>query len=150
MREKTHLVCPACWCVNRVPLALVEHSPMCGRCNTKLFNGKPLSLSSLNILMFLERNEMPIVIIFYAPKSDPKKNISLSYDLCASFLEPYIRLAKVNIDKDKELAWLLGVKTTPTITIFHHNHEVARSNSLATTEDIVKWVKDFSLSESKP
>ncbi|MEP6606585.1 MAG: thiol reductase thioredoxin, partial [Nitrosospira sp.] len=45
MSDSSHLVCPHCQAVNRVPTARLAQQPNCGQCHQPLFTGHPVELT---------------------------------------------------------------------------------------------------------
>ena len=46
MTEPTHIVCPHCDAVNRMPQSRLQDAPTCGKCAQPLFTGRPLDVDS--------------------------------------------------------------------------------------------------------
>ena len=45
MSDSSHLVCPYCQAINRVPTARLDQKPNCGRCHQSLFTSHPVELT---------------------------------------------------------------------------------------------------------
>jgi len=45
MADSTHIVCPGCDAINRIPAARLEDRPKCGKCRAPLFAAHPVALT---------------------------------------------------------------------------------------------------------
>jgi len=59
----------------------------------------------------------------------------------ATVLEPAVRLAKVNADREQLLSADYGIRSIPTLILFQHGREVARESGAMSAQDIVRWTK---------
>ncbi|MGC8504639.1 MAG: thioredoxin domain-containing protein, partial [Acidithiobacillus sp.] len=61
------VVCPACGAVNRLPAARLSENPKCGKCHAPLLPDHPVNLSSDRFASYIARNDLPVVVDFWAP-----------------------------------------------------------------------------------
>ncbi|TIT87095.1 MAG: thiol reductase thioredoxin, partial [Mesorhizobium sp.] len=64
------------------------------------------------------------------------------YEAAAKALEPHVRLIKLNSDAEQALAARLGIRGIPTMILFHHQREIARTSGAMSAAQIVSWVRD--------
>jgi thiol-disulfide isomerase/thioredoxin len=57
--------------VNRLPAARLDQSPNCGRCHAALFSGEPVALTEGSFARHVERNEISLLMDFWAPWCGP-------------------------------------------------------------------------------
>jgi len=144
MGETQHIVCPACNAVNRIPMARMADDPKCGKCHQSLFSGKPLELTSSNFQTQISRNDIPVVVDFWAEWCGPCKMMAPAFEQAAAQLEPTARLAKLNTETEQDIAARFRIQSIPTIAIFRNGQEIARQAGAVGAADIVRWVQAHS------
>lgn len=141
MSDTLHLVCPHCQAVNRVPAARLAQAPQCGQCHRPLFTGQPVELDAAALAHHQTRNDIPLLVDFWAPWCGPCRMMAPQFALAASLLEPQVRLAKVNTEDEPQLGAQLGIRSIPTLVLFAGGREIARQSGAMGAADIVRWVR---------
>jgi thioredoxin 2 len=141
MSELVHIVCPHCRSVNRVPGTRLSEGPKCGQCHAPLFTGHSTALTVADFDVHAVRNDIPLVVDFWAPWCGPCRIMAPAFEQAAKALEPLARLAKVNTEDEPTLASRFGIASIPTMIIFRNGHEVARQPGALGLQDIVRWVR---------
>lgn len=141
MSDSLHLVCPECSAINRVPAARLDQQPNCGQCHRPLFTGHPVELTAATFARNLERNNIPLLVDFWAPWCGPCKTMAPAFVQAAAMLEPHFRLAKVNTDTEQTLGAQYGVRSIPTLILFRNGRELARQAGAMTAQDIARWAR---------
>jgi hypothetical protein len=67
MTDSVHTVCPHCSAVNRIPMDRPPSDAARGACKAKLFTGEPIALTAKTFDKHVERNDMPLIVDFWAP-----------------------------------------------------------------------------------
>lgn len=137
-----HLVCPHCQTVNRIPSERLSRHPRCGQCKESLFTGYPLELTGQNFKQHIARNDIPVVVDFWAAWCGPCKMMAPSYAQAAAALEPQVRLAKLNTEQEQDIAAQFNIRSIPTLVIFKSGRETARMSGAMKTPDIVNWINN--------
>ncbi|MBU1495073.1 MAG: thioredoxin TrxC [Actinobacteria bacterium] len=141
MNESCHIVCTHCSSVNRVPAHRLGHNGKCGKCGRPLFQGRSVALDSGAFQQHVERSHIPVLVDFWAGWCAPCKMMAPVFEQAASRLEPDVRLAKVDTERNKELAARLGINGIPTLVLFRHGREVARVSGAMNLPDLLQWVR---------
>ena len=138
--DKLHLVCPHCTAVNRAPAAKLTAAPNCGRCHKQLFTAHPVALTEADFATHIERNDIPVLVDFWAPWCGPCKAMAPEFIRAAQLLEPRVRLAKVDTEAEQTLGIRYAIRSIPTLVLFKGGHESARQSGAMSAQDIVRWV----------
>ena len=141
MSESLHIVCPHCDAVNRVPESRLGENPVCGKCGQALFNGYPVALTQQTFAKAISRNDIPVLVDFWAPWCGPCKMMAPQFEQAAKTLEPHIRLAKVDTEAEQMLGAQYGIRSIPTLALFKGGNEIARQAGAMGAADIVRWVQ---------
>jgi thioredoxin 2 len=140
MSEATMILsCPHCQAGNRVPTGRLTQSPNCGKCHQPLFTGKPLSLDASGFEQQVVKSDLPVLVDFWAPWCGPCRSMAPHFEAAAADLEPRLRLAKVDTDAVPELGARYGIRSIPTMILFHAGREIARQSGAMGQGQIVQW-----------
>jgi thioredoxin 2 len=123
------------------PCALTTHP----KCKQLLFDGQPVELSMANFSRFIEHNHIPTIVDFWTPWCGPCQTMSVTFKKVANVLEPHMRLAKVNIDVEKEIANRLQICSSPCLVIFEHGQEIFRKNGAMNCTNMITWANNLNI-----
>ncbi len=121
-----HLVCPACEAINRVPTERLGEEPKCGKCGAPVLAGHPLELTQRNFDRYLGKDELPLVVDFWASWCGPCKMMAPVFAQVAAEMKTRFRFAKVNTEQEQGLAQRYNIRSIPTLALFRNGAEVDR------------------------
>ena len=136
-----HVVCPSCVAVNRVGATRPAQQAKCGKCHQPLFTGKPTTADGTAFERHIARNDIPVVVDFWASWCGPCLAMAPAYERAAAELEPRFRLLKVNADEEQQLMAKYGIRSIPTLMLFAKGQPVAHNAGAMNTHDVVAWVR---------
>ncbi len=135
-----HIVCPHCDSVNRVPESRLGDRPKCGKCGNPLFTAHPVELGDHNFQKHITRNDIPVLVDFWAPWCGPCRMMAPAMEQAASQLEPGVRVAKVNTEEARQVAGMFGIQSIPTVILFKGGREAARQSGAMDAGSLISWV----------
>lgn len=141
MPDATHIVCPHCDAVNRVPAERLADGATCGRCKHPLFSAAPVDLDPQRFAVHSARSDIPLVVDFWAPWCGPCKAMAPAFAAVAARVEPRARLVKVNTEAHPGLAGQFSIRSIPTLAIVKHGGELARRSGAMDAGALERWIE---------
>jgi thioredoxin 2 len=106
-----------------------------------LFDGHPVALDAAGFDKHLARNDIPMLVDFWAPWCAPCRMMAPEFVKAAAQLEPRMRLAKVDTEAEPSLGARYDIRSIPTLALFRGGREVACQAGAMQSAGIVKWAR---------
>jgi thioredoxin 2 len=136
-----HNVCPHCTAINRIPRSKDARQAKCGACHKPLFTGKPANTDAKSFKRHITRNDIPVVVDFWAPWCGPCRAMAPALERAASELEPDFRFLKLNTEEEPAISAEYAIRSIPTLMMFAGGKLVAQIAGAMDTGGIVSWVR---------
>ncbi|MBB3167492.1 thioredoxin TrxC [Simiduia aestuariiviva] len=138
----SNVTCPKCNATNRIPTDRLKDGPKCGKCKAALFIGKPINLSAANVAAVLNHNEIPVLVDCWADWCGPCKQFAPTFEQAARDLEPKLRLAKLDTERNQQIAGRWQIRSIPTLILFKKGKEVSRLAGAVPLQQLKKWLAE--------
>jgi thioredoxin 2 len=135
------LTCTSCGKRNRVPFGGKE--ARCGDCRTALPSAsEPIEVPDAASFDALVRSSsLPVVVDFWAPWCGPCRMVAPELARVAANNAGKYLVVKVNTDEIPELGDRFGIRSIPTMAVFAHGREAARTSGARPAGDIEAFVR---------
>ncbi len=143
MNDKLHVPCPACGKLNRLPSSRLSQGPTCGVCHQPLLPSRPIEVDAGAFQNYLQRSDLPLLVDFWAPWCGPCRMMAPAFEQAAQRLHPSVQLLKLNTEDNQSVAASYGIRSIPTLALFHRGRELARQAGAMDAAGLVRWAQRY-------
>jgi len=136
-----HITCPDCGAINRIPEERRNESGQCGRCKTPLFSGKTVDLTDATFDRFITKNDLPVVVDFWASWCGPCQMMAPVFKDVAQAMPFDARFAKVNTEEAQATSGRLGIRSIPTLIVYYQGKEIDRLAGALPAQQLQQWIR---------
>jgi thioredoxin 1 len=86
------------------------------------------------------KSEMPVLVDFWAPWCGPCQMVSPLIEELAKEVEGKVKVGKLNVDENPQVATKYGIMSIPTVIFFKEGQEVTRQIGLESRENYLKLI----------
>ena len=140
MSKYTHIVCPYCDGTNRIPSDKTPNEAKCGRCKKSILDTTPIELSTKNIDQHIKKNDIPVIIDFWAPWCGPCKMMAPNFEQASRNFRARVRFAKVNTEEQQSIAGHFNIRSIPTLILFKDGKEIDRVSGALDANQLTQWI----------
>ena len=132
--------CPSCAAINRIPADKQNQQGQCGKCKQALFNSQPSELNDANFQRFIDKNELPVLVDFWAEWCGPCKMMAPIFKEVCGDMQHQLRFAKVDTKKAQLVSQRYAIRSIPTLILFKGGKEVDRLAGALPAPQLKQWI----------
>ncbi|WP_417248371.1 thioredoxin TrxC [Celeribacter sp.] len=140
-KDAVKLACTTCGQSNRVPTDKLSAGPKCGTCGEPLITGKVAELDPKTLAAVSKKDDLPILVDFWAPWCGPCRMMAPEFAKAAQELKGRARFAKINTEEHPTVSMKNGIRGIPALILYQGGREVARIAGARPARDIVAFVE---------
>jgi thioredoxin 2 len=126
-----NIVCSHCLVINRVPDTKNHIDAKCGKCQKRL--------CSSNLYRFVQKNDLPVVVDFWASWCGPCQSMAPIFKAVAEQSESLL-FAKVNTELAQKISADAQIRSIPTIIFFYKGKEIDRISGGLGQAQLKTWL----------
>ncbi|WP_448212233.1 thioredoxin TrxC [Colwellia sp. MEBiC06753] len=134
-----NITCSQCFTTNRIPADKDFTKAKCGKCKQAIYQAQPINLANNTFYPFIERNDLPIVIDFWASWCGPCQTMAPVFNELAASTTA-IRFAKLNTEQAQEISANANIRSIPTLIFFHQGQEIERISGALNPMQMKQWL----------
>lgn len=87
------------------------------------------------------KSDLPVFVDFWAEWCGPCRMVGPAVEQIGKLMEGKIKVAKVNVDENQEIAMKYGIQSIPSLLLFKGGNEIGRTIGAMPKESYLKFVE---------
>ncbi len=100
-----------------------------------------IKITSKNFEEEVSKSNVPVLLDFWASWCGPCKMVSPIVDAVAEEVEGRVKVGKINVDEEQELASAFSVMSIPTLVVINNGKLVNQAVGVRSKEEILDMIK---------
>jgi thioredoxin 1 len=86
------------------------------------------------------KSDLPVVVDFWAEWCGPCRTIAPALEEIAGELKDKLKIVKLNVDENPNVAGMLGIRSIPTLIVFKDGKAAAQKVGAAPKGELLRWI----------
>lgn len=100
-----------------------------------------IKITSKNFEEEVSKSDVPVLLDFWASWCGPCKMVSPIVDDVAGEVEGKVKVGKINVDEEQELAQAFSIMSIPTLVVINNGKLVNQAVGVRSKEEILDMIK---------
>jgi len=116
---------------------------LCGKCRQGLLSEHPIIANDQNFSRFIEKNDLPVVVDFWASWCGPCQQFAPVFSQVSHEMATQACFIKLDTENNQMIASRYQIRSIPTLMIFHHGKEIARLSGALPKTQFKQWLQQY-------